>query len=765
MTRRAWFVRGIRDKLVVSFSALILIIAVFVFVFFPGRLERQAMRTVITKAATIRDLTAYSLSAGLVFGDTASIDEVLTGAMRDKDVRLLLVQDATGRVVARRGAEVPGSSGAGSRAGGVTPDGRAYVTSGPVLREGRPIGTLVVGVSLAELRQDVASARLLGALVGSLIFVLGLVIAYAISTLVTRQLTAVSETVQRIAAGDLSLRAADASDVEVAEFVRAFNHMVDTVAAAQHELAGINRELETRVATRTAEARATSEMLQSLIDVAPEAIIAVDLEWLVTRWNAAATQLFGWTAEEVLGKPLPHLPADATGGFVELREQAEPGHAVSARELVRLRKDGTSVTVLFSAAVLRDRHQSRVGYIAMLTDLTERKSLEEQLRQSQKMEAIGRLAGGVAHDFNNILTVITSSAGFLLDNKPDEQARRDLEQIATAAARAASLTRQLLTFSRKQIVNLQLVEVNAVMRQIEPMLRRLLRANIDLRAQLDEESAFVTADPVQLEQVLMNLVVNASDAMPAGGSLRIETRNVVLDEARAREHAHIAPGRFVLISVTDTGVGMDAAITSRIFEPFFTTKDVGQGTGLGLAIAYAVVNQLGGSIEVHSEVGHGTEFRILIPRVHAEPPKVTRLTPVSTAAVVHGRETILLVEDEETVRRVVRRTLERAGYTVLEASDGESGLTVAGAHPTRIDAVVTDLMMPGMNGRAFADAVTAAYPSLKVVFISGYADETVEQGGMNDETHAFVQKPFTGPQLLKVLEELLREPAESAAPS
>lgn len=763
MTKRAWFVRGIRDKLVLSFSVLILSIAVFVFVFFPARLERQATRTVITKAGVIRDLTAYSLSAGLFFSDHASMDEVLAGAARDTDVRWLAVHNAAGHVVAIRGTALTGAFGIGADSSGrVTPDGRAYVTASPVVRGNVRIGTLIVGVSLDALRQDVANARKLGALIGVLILAIGLAISYAISALVTRPLTAVSQTVKRIAEGDLTLRAVGTHDTEVAEFVQAFNHMVDSVASAQRELAAINQELEGRVERRTVEARATSEMLQSLINVAPQAMIAVDLDWRVTRWNAAAEHLFGWTADEVLGKPLPYLPKDGHSGFGELKSQVEQGHNVAAREVVRIRKDGSAVSVLFSAAVLRDQHQRPVGYIGLLADLTERKSLEEQLRQSQKMEAIGRLAGGVAHDFNNILTVVTASTGFLLEGKPNERDRRDLEQIAAAAARAAALTRQLLTFSRKQIVNLRLIEVNGVVSQIEPMLRRLLRANIEFKTILTDDSGFVTADPVQLEQVIMNLVVNASDAMPDGGALTIETRVVDLDDAYSREHIDIVPGSYVLITVSDTGVGMDSATTARIFEPFFTSKESGKGTGLGLAIAYAVVTQLGGNIDVHSEPGRGTVFRILLPRASAAFRRDSPVMPLTNASVQSAsHETVLVVEDEEGVRRVVRRTLEQAGYTVLEASDGESGLTAVGEYADQIDVVVTDLMMPGMNGRKFADAVAAVHPGLKVVFISGYADETVNQSGLVDDTHAFLQKPFTGAQLLKVIWEFLQD-AETA---
>lgn len=776
---------GIRTKLLVSFSVLVASIALFVFAFFPARLERQAMRLTVAKAEAVRDMAAYTLSAGLVFNDTAAIDEVLAGVAQAHGVMLLVVRDQSGYRIASFGGDSLVARAAGAREG-ITRDGRMYVTSAAVTHAGTPVGHLTLGVSLADLRAEVRGARKLGVLVGGLIILVGLLIVYAISTLVTRPLSAVSDTVRRIANGDLTMRAVGTSDVEVAQFVTGFNHMVDSLVGAQAELSSINQELEARVDVRTselreavaaqqrvqgalaqseAEARASSETLQTLFDLAPQVIITVDLEWRVTRWNKAAEDLFGWTAAEVIGRPIPYIPDDQRAAFdahrLRMVDTVSP-----PMETVRCCKDGRRVSVLVSGSILRDHEQQPTGYIAVVSDLTERKSLEDQLRQSQKMEAIGRLAGGVAHDFNNILTVITSSTALLQERERDDEDREELDAIAASAMRAAALTRQLLMFSRKQPVNLRPLNLNDVVHNMGPMLRRLLRANIQFNTGLGSSLAQVTADPSQLEQVILNLVVNASDAMPMGGRLSVETTNVELDGLYAVAHADVKAGNYVQLSVTDTGVGMDSATIEKIFEPFFTTKGVGQGTGLGLATTYAVVTQLGGHIRVYSEPGAGTVFKIYFPHA-AEPATAPRLpTPVSGSAAAMPRTrgvTVLLVEDEASVRSVLRRNLERQGYSVMEAADGEAGLVAAAGHSGSIDILLTDIMMPGMNGRVFADRLRETRPDTRLVFMSGYTGETVSVRGLVDDGHAFLQKPFSNSQLLSALRDVLSAPANAAA--
>jgi two-component system cell cycle sensor histidine kinase/response regulator CckA len=365
-------------------------------------------------------------------------------------------------------------------------------------------------------------------------------------------------------------------------------------------------------------ARASSELLRSLIDVAPQAILALDKEHRVTLWNHAAETLFGWSADEVLGRDVPYLPEAQQANYVERKTLIGEKGGIGPTELTRLRKDGSTVDVLATAGVVMDADGAPAGYIGVFTDLTQHRLLEAQLRQSQKMEAVGRLAGGLAHDFNNMLTVITSYVEILQSQHRSDADTADLAQIAEATSRAAVLTRQLLTFSRKQVVTLSEVNLNDVIARIEPMLKRVSSESITLRTSLAPDLATALADAAQLEQVILNLAVNAADAMPDGGTLTLETANVQLDDTYALTHPEVAPGPYVMLAASDTGFGMNESTLSKVFEPFFTTKEPGRGTGLGLATAYAIVNQAGGHISVHSEVGNGTTFRIYLPRVEGQ---------------------------------------------------------------------------------------------------------------------------------------------------
>ncbi len=504
-----------------------------------------------------------------------------------------------------------------------------------------------------------------------------------------------------------------------------------------------------------ARARSTGEMLQSVINAAPQAILSTDRSWNVTRWNRAAELLFGWQASEVLGRPAPCVP-EAQRAQIQtmaaLADQVDGGRTI---ELECVCKDGTHVYTLLGIAGLHDVGDAPIGFVAVFTDITERIIRDEQQRQSQKMEAVGRLAGGIAHDFNNILTVISSYSRMLLDSVHEVEAREDLGEIALAADRATALTRQLLAFSRRDVVSSRAVSLTEIAKGMETMLQRLLNADITFVWRLRADVDLVVADPTQIEQIVMNLVVNASDAMPHGGTLVVETDNTSLDAAYARAHSDVIPGDYVMLAVTDTGKGMDTATMSKAFEPFFTTKDVGRGTGLGLATVYAIVNQLHGHVWVYSEVDQGTTFKVYLPKVVADAtvpePDVPALLLPETAA-----GTVLLVEDDVAVRRVVRRMLEAMQYKVIEASDGEDGLEVASVHGQSIDVVLTDLMMPKMNGRELANALAVSNPQLRVLFTSGYTDDAVIRRGLMESAHAFLQKPFTTEQLARTLSELRR---------
>jgi PAS domain S-box-containing protein len=400
----------------------------------------------------------------------------------------------------------------------------------------------------------------------------------------------------------------------------------------------------------------------------------------------------------------------------------------------------------------------RPAALAFLIDITERKRLEDQYRQAQKMEAVGQLAGGVAHDFNNLLTVINGFSEMMLAGLPPADPHRGaVEEIYKAGERAALLTRQLLTFSRKEVVKPRVLDLNAVVEGAARMLRRLIGEDVRLDAALATDLDRVKADPGQVEQVIMNLAVNARDAMPTGGRLTVETADVELDAGYARQHAGVAPGRYVLLAVSDTGHGMTPEVQARIFEPFFTTKAQGKGTGLGLATVFGIVKGAGGHVGVYSEVGRGTTFKVYLPS--AGRPTDPAADGQGLPGLLTGTGTLLVVEDDEQVRGLTRMALETLGYTVLEAPGGPEAVHLAGAHAGPIDLLVTDVVMPGVSGREVAEAVRMGRPGVRVLFVSGYTDDAVIRHGVLTAEMAFLQKPFTLAALGEKVRAVLDRPA------
>jgi hypothetical protein len=420
------------------------------------------------------------------------------------------------------------------------------------------------------------------------------------------------------------------------------------------------------------------------------------------------------------------------------------------------RKDGSAITVRISGRAVASTDEPADVLEAIAEDITERRVLEDQFRQSQKMEAVGRLAGGIAHDFNNLLMVVSGYTEVLLSQlEASHPSHLKAQAIQQAADRATTLTRQLLAFSRKQLLELKVIDVNAIVEDMERLLRPLIGENIELTTRLVNGVGCTRADAGQLEQVIMNLVVNAKDAMPSGGKMIIRTGNVSLDESYRREHTFIKPGPYIMISVRDTGHGMDRETQARIFEPFFTTKEKGKGTGLGLSTVYGIIKQSGGYVFVQSEVGGGTIFTIYLPRVD-EPLETHGVAPAASAAA-GGSETVLLVEDEESVRQLVRETLETRGYRVLEAENGQTGLVLAGRHKEKIDLIITDVVMPGMSGHELVQQLLKLRPEVKVLYLSGYTEDAFAGEGIA-ESKAFLQKPFTLQSLSRKVREVLGQP-------
>ncbi len=517
-------------------------------------------------------------------------------------------------------------------------------------------------------------------------------------------------------------------------------------------------DLKEAVTTRNdAERRllASEKEYRLLFDENPHPMWVFDAETLgFLAVNDAATRLYGFSRDEFLGMTIEGIrPAEEVPALRQYLPNMSDAPGLAATQVKHRKKDGTLFEVegISNPIVFRGRR----ARLVLAHDISGKRQLEAQLLQAQKMEAVGRLAGGVAHDFNNQLGVILGYTELLLRQGGEAQ-RGKLEQILKATQHASGLTRQLLAFSRKQIVSPKVLDLNALVSELEKMLVRLIGEDIDLAIVPGADLGQVEADPGQLEQIVMNLCVNARDAMPDGGLLRIETANVDLDAGHTSRHEIVTPGQYVMLAVSDGGCGMEKETLSKIFEPFFTTKELGKGTGLGLAMVYGAVKQAGGYVWPYSEPGRGTTFKIYLPRLDDQP-----LTPAVQDAPPpqRGSETLLLVEDEAALRMVVREILEDHGYRVIEAASPAEAIALAQRQRDVIHLLVTDVVMPGMNGRALAEALTAARPGLRVLYMSGYTDDVIVHRGVLAPGTALISKPFTALALLGRVRQALGERA------
>jgi len=514
---------------------------------------------------------------------------------------------------------------------------------------------------------------------------------------------------------------------------------------------------------RAEKARADAETKYKMLVEHVNAISYIAEIGIHGRWYFISPQvenILGYTPEEWLALAPnwdQHIHPDDLPVVLAAEEQSQNGFPFQAEFRVN-RKDGREVWLSDTAVIVQgsDSHPVMEG---IMVDITERKALETQLQQSRKMEAVGRLAGGIAHDFNNLLTIISGYTELAL-SRPQlpVEAHADIERIENASGRAAALVRQLLAFSRKQVLQPKILDLNKIVLNLDSLLRRLMDERIDMVTRVKDDLGKVKADPAQVEQVIMNLVVNARDAMPEGGRLVVETCNAELDANYAVEHVSVKPGRYVMLAVSDTGVGMDRQTVAHIFEPFFTTKESGRGTGLGLSTVYGIVKQSGGYIWVYSEPGKGSSFKVYLPRVDEVPDPVAAAGAAPRAQ--RGTETILLVEDEEAVRELIQTVLTEKGYDVIPSLDPQHAEQIAARFPGEIHLLLTDMVMPGTSGRELAERISARRQGIRVLFMSGYTDNVITSGGMLEEGLAFLQKPFSpGALVQKVREVLSQTPA------
>ena len=606
---------------------------------------------------------------------------------------------------------------------------------------GTDLETLVMALpSSIGARIDVALQRSLAAamepyrylrtaLVGLLVVAAGVSIfgGVWIARGVSRPVRQLAEAARKIEAGAYDGSVAMTQQDELGELAATFNRMTSAVAE------------------REASLRESEQRFRAMTESAVDAVVTADSRGNVVSWNRGARTIFGYAPDEVVGTPLERLIP------VRSRTIEETGAAPGLSERYGLRRDGQEFPIEVSLASWETRQGAFVT--AIIRDVSERRQLEAQFRQAQKMESVGRLAGGVAHDFNNLLTVIGGQAALVrMRSAPDHPMRERIIVIEDAAARAAELTRQLLAFSRKQVLEPKILDLNVVVTQVAPMLRRLIGEDVELVVRPAPELGRVEADPGQITQIIVNLVVNARDAIPHGGRVTIETNDVDLDEAFTHRRAEMRPGPHVLLAVSDNGVGMDEEVRSHIFEPFFTTKDVGKGTGLGLATVYGIVKQSNGSIDVYSEPGRGTTFKIYLPRVERAAESVATEEP---AVDGRGSETILLVEDDEQVRALACEILKVHGYTVLEARHGVDALDITHRYHGVIHLLVTDVVMPEMGGRELASRLRPERPQMKILYMSGHTADAIAHHGALAEDEAFASKPIMPKRLLAKVRETL----------
>jgi two-component system, cell cycle sensor histidine kinase and response regulator CckA len=506
-----------------------------------------------------------------------------------------------------------------------------------------------------------------------------------------------------------------------------------------------------------AHVRNSEKLLLALLESAAQAIISTDRTGRIVLANDRTAEMFGYSRGELIGSSIDVLlPESKRAGHSRHRE-AYFNHPRTrpmgiGLDLTARRKDGTEFPVEVSLSEIEI--EGAPFALAFVSDISQRKTLEEQLMHAQKMEAVGRLAGGVAHDFNNMLTVINGYNRMILDElSAVDPLRSYAEEISHAAERAAGLTNQLLAFSRRQIMQPRVTSVNSIVEQTEKMLRRLIGEDIQLILSLSAEAGNIRADPNHIAQAIANLVVNARDAMPTGGRLTIETDNFFMDENYVRTHMGVQPGDFVMIAVSDNGVGMDAETRRHIFEPFFTTKERGKGTGLGLATVYGMIKQCGGDIWVYSEPGTGTTFKLYFPRVAEAASDGAAETAEKTKEL--ATETILVVEDEKAVRELTCRMLRKMGYHILAAASGEEAIRIGRSHVGDVALLLTDVVMPNMSGRQVADALLGMRPGLRVLYLSGYTENTVVHHGVLDSAVDFLPKPFSREVLGQKIREIL----------
>jgi PAS domain S-box-containing protein len=776
---------SIRHKqmlIIMLITSVALLLACAAFVSFEMINFRKDM---VQNLSTLAKIMGNNTSAALDFNDPQSAEETLFALKSQPNIIGACVFSRKGDVFAkydRPDDNIIFTPPSKSQATGYSFGKNNLAIFETITSKGDDIGMIYVESDMRALHTKLAQYVSITATV----FILTLFVAFLLSSrlqrLVSGPILHLSQVAQRVAQDkNYSWRAKKQSNDEIGRLVDGFNEMLAQIQQRDAALQSAQVELEARVVERTAELAKTNEELQlenaerkraeeslrllgSAVEQSKESILITDAELdlpgpKIIFVNPAFTQMTGYTAADAIGKTPRILQGARTDKTVlsRLRQNLERGEMFSG-EAVNYRKDGKEFNLEWQIAPLRNAGGKVTHFVAIQRDITERKRLEAQLFQSQKLETVGKLAGGIAHEFNSILTAILGQSELLLGDLPaGSPLAKNAAEISKAAGRAATLTRQLLAYGRKQFLHPDILDLNRVIASMEGVLHHLMGGVVDTQIVPAPGLHAVKADAGQIEQMIINMVINARDAMPNGGKLTLETANVLFDQESVGRYPELKPGDYVMLAITDTGAGMSEGVKARLFEPFFSTKGVGQGTGLGLSTCYGIVKQSGGHISVYSEQGRGTTFKIYLPQVESQ-TKIP-LQRLDSPDLPGGTETILLVEDDPALREMAATLLGRLGYKVLAAANGVEALILNHQRDAgHIDLLFTDVVMPHMSGRELADRVRALYPRTKILFTSAYTENAIVHQGVLDKGVALLQKPFTPSALARKLREVLDPP-------